>query len=604
MLRYLNLECPQSSLLNQRFSVHVQFLIEPSTSSIQRQESRNIEILESTPTVEIVLRAQSFDIQGSNTKIIQLQQNDDIEERFILIPRQLDQQLLKVDLYQQEQKIITLTRSINIVSGEGTGDEIFSPSQVETTLELKNQFSVSPADLELTVELEPNDNRTLYFTLNSKNPYIDCHHRSIGQVTLRDSPKQKMQSVYQQLGDLSSSYHCSPELDRRALKSVGNCLWEELIPDELKRKYWELPSDINSLLITSDEPWIPWEMIKPYRFNKGEEEQHPFWCEKFSMSRWLSGPGTVEKLPAQLVISVAPTITDLACLEREVAFLQNLNDFCFGISSIPTINSVLELETHIRNDEFSILHFACHGMFDNISPNYSAIQLNDGLLHPSDIRLNFQDIDLRPLIFINACHSGRSGFSFTKIGGWAERFVNARVGVFIGAMWEVNDELAFQFAKTFYTSLLKDNLTVSQALKKSRQAIKQSAPYNSTWLAYSLYADPEARVQLGDISGTVANTINQLPSFDNEPHKQELKELLSQLQTVVLATDLDDEDQQETLEQINAIASALSDNQNRKLQRKAKGAMVIIQDIVAALPPSAAMVSICNQLPDLMGQVF
>ena len=62
-------------------------------------------------------------------------------------------------------------------------------------------------------------------------------------------------------------------------------------------------------------------------------------------------------------------------------------------------------------------------------------------------------------------------------------------------MWEVNDELAFQFAKTFYTALLKDNLTIGEAFQKSRQVIRDLAPYNSTWLAYSLYANPQARIQ-------------------------------------------------------------------------------------------------------------
>ena len=109
---------------------------------------------------------------------------------------------------------------------------------------------------------------------------------------------------------------------------------------------------------------------------------------------------------------------------------------------------------------------------------------------------------------------------------------------------------------------------------------------------------------LGSISGQVTNTINKLPNFDREPDKKELKELLSQLQTIVLKANLNKEDKEDTLEQINAIATALPDNQNKKIKRKAKGAMGIIQDIVAALPPSAAMVTICNQLPDLINKIF
>ncbi|MGB0562083.1 MAG: CHAT domain-containing protein, partial [Spirulinaceae cyanobacterium] len=101
----------------------------------------------------------------------------------------------------------------------------------------------------------------------------------------------------------------------------------------------------------------------------------------------------------------------------------------------------------------------------------------------------------RPLIFINACHGGRSGFNFTGLGGWAERLIRARVSVFIGAMWEVSDELALKFAQTFYLALLKENKTIAESFRQAREEVRQIAPYNSTWLAYTLYADPEGRVK-------------------------------------------------------------------------------------------------------------
>lgn len=567
-IRYLNLECPKSSPINQRFSFHVQFLIELQEEAIQTEEIGNIEISESIPEVEIVLRAQSFDIQNTNTSTIQIQLDEDTEKRFVLIPLQLGEQQIRVDVYQHGQKVITAQDSITITGGTETGyTEFVSPSQVKTTLELSNQFLVSPPDLELTIELNQNDNRTLYFTLNSKNPYIDCHHRSIGQVTLHDSPEAKIQDVYERLGQLASNYSCNSKEARRELENVGNDLWRELIPENLKRKYWELPPDIHSLLITSDEPWIPWEIVKPFKFkNNGGVEQYPFWCEKFAMSRWLSGPGTVEKLPAKLVIPVAPTKTNLPCVEDEITFLQNLENLRLGISSIPPICSVSELDNYIQEPKFSILHFACHGMFDNTSPNYSTISLNDGSLRPSDIRLNFSNIYLRPLIFINACHSGRSGFSFTKIGGWAERFVNSRVGVFIGTMWEVSDEHALRFAKTFYTALLSENLTVSQAFLRSRLTIREEAPHNSTWLAYSLYADPEARIA--------------------EPG---IKDLLAQLQQAIDDPNLSDDDKKQTLEQLDALAVAGQNPQEQTMQKKAKRTVGFLKVIAEGVEPTTKL---------------
>ncbi|MEL6496289.1 MAG: CHAT domain-containing protein, partial [Cyanobacteria bacterium J06623_7] len=193
---------------------------------------------------------------------------------------------------------------------------------------------------------------------------------------------------------------------------------------------------------------------------------------------------------------VAPNNSNLPNVKKELDFLNQLDNLGSQISSVLTIDNGLTLKEYIQNNSFSILHFACHGMFDRNLPNDSAIQLTNDSLRPSDIKIKFKKV--RPLIFINACHGGRVGFSFTNIGGWAKRFVNARVGIFIGAMWEVNDELAYQFAETFYTFLLRDNLSIAESFQKSRQAIRKLAPYNSTWLAYSLYADPEAKIKLTD----------------------------------------------------------------------------------------------------------
>ena len=109
---------------------------------------------------------------------------------------------------------------------------------------------------------------------------------------------------------------------------------------------------------------------------------------------------------------------------------------------------------------------------------------------------------------------------------------------------------------------------------------------------------------LGDNYGTIANTINKLPNFENEPDKQELKNLLKQLQAVVIETELDEEDREDTIKQIQLIAKALENSQDGAMKKTAKTAMKMLRGTAAALPPSAAMVTICNQLPDLISKIF
>ena len=109
---------------------------------------------------------------------------------------------------------------------------------------------------------------------------------------------------------------------------------------------------------------------------------------------------------------------------------------------------------------------------------------------------------------------------------------------------------------------------------------------------------------LGDISGTVANIINQLPNFANEPNKQELKELLNQLKTAVLAAELEEEEKAESLEQIQKIASSLNNSQDGTVKKTAKTAMKLLRGTAAALPKGAAMLTICDRLPELIEKIF
>ncbi|MFZ1631062.1 MAG: CHAT domain-containing protein, partial [Anaerolineae bacterium] len=80
------------------------------------------------------------------------------------------------------------------------------------------------------------------------------------------------------------------------------------------------------------------------------------------------------------------------------------------------------------------------------------------------------------------------------LGGWAERFVQAGAGAFVGALWEVNDRLAAQFAAVFYEKLF-GGAALGDAFTAARTAIRDAAPNNPTWLAYVLYGEPLSLLQ-------------------------------------------------------------------------------------------------------------
>ena len=58
-------------------------------------------------------------------------------------------------------------------------------------------------------------------------------------------------------------------------------------------------------------------------------------------------------------------------------------------------------------------------------------------------------------------------------------------------LWEVTDRQALAFAQAFYTRLLAGD-PVAESVHAARLAARNGDP---TWLAYSVYAHPHARVR-------------------------------------------------------------------------------------------------------------
>lgn len=204
-------------------------------------------------------------------------------------------------------------------------------------------------------------------------------------------------------------------------------------------------------------------------------------------------------MAANKVVIVRPP-DNLRAAERELEYLANLPSVSNGlVTSVVHLDKKEDVLESFRAAGANIYHFACHGNFDQSDPNESRLRLKDGALTPRDIT-GAVKIGLRgakPIVFLNACHSGRMDFGLTRLGGWAQRFIEAGASAFIGTLWEVNDQLAADFAIEFYNRLLgivTEQQTLGHAAHGARMLIKGKASSNPTWLAYVVYGDPNARV--------------------------------------------------------------------------------------------------------------
>jgi hypothetical protein len=112
-----------------------------------------------------------------------------------------------------------------------------------------------------------------------------------------------------------------------------------------------------------------------------------------------------------------------------------------------------------------------------------------------------------------------------------------------------------------------------------------------------------AVVNLRDISGTVTNTIQQLPDPDDD--RPSIKTFLTQLQTAIEAdTHLGTDDKAKALEQVKVLAETGQNPQDGMVQKTAKTAAKILKGTVAALPSTTALVEAITKLLPLITKFF
>ena len=288
------------------------------------------------------------------------------------------------------------------------------------------------------------------------------------------------------------------EIGRR-LRTLGQDLYRDLLPLAMRRTWWRLHGDVTTLMIRSEEPWIPWELLVPVDDETRTSADHL--AATCGLTRWLRGPTppprTLEPGPILLLAAAAgdqgPVLT---ATEGERAALAALAGR-LGVELIELDHpNVDDVEAAILDGRPGIIHASAHGAFETGSPDESALIVGGRRpFRPSDLAGDLRQTLRRdrPLIFFNACHVGRQGWSLTRLGGWARNLLEGG-SVFLAPIWTVRDTLASLFAAVFYRRLGEGEALGTAALA-ARQATRAEDADLPTWLAYQVSGHPAARLR-------------------------------------------------------------------------------------------------------------
>jgi hypothetical protein len=347
-------------------------------------------------------------------------------------------------------------------------------------------------DLTLFVEeWQAGDDTQYRILLTANDPALELNLHTYGPFTLELDPAQFFADFFTEIEQLPLGTRAERDLADRRLAAKGAYLSQTLLPDDLREKLWTVRDRITSVIVQSEEPWIPWELCRLTGREDGRIVEGPFLCEAYTMTRWLPGIGFKRPLTLRNLALVVPDDSALPLSGAERAYVQSLARGRRKVTEVPA--TFAKLQDAFAKGVYDAWHFTGHGAARDENPDRSPILLAEGeQFTPESLSGAAANVGIpHPLVFINACQVGRAGMALTGIGGWANRFVEAGAGAFIGAYWSVYDEAAYTFATEVYTRLLK-GVPVGRAVRDARLAIRKAG--DPTWLAYTVFADPLATV--------------------------------------------------------------------------------------------------------------
>jgi len=145
--------------------------------------------------------------------------------------------------------------------------------------------------------------------------------------------------------------------------------------------------------------------------------------------------------------------------------------------------------------DFDVVHFACHGEFNDMQPLQSGLLLaqdgdDDGLLRVPDVfGLNLQKANL---VTLSACETALS-----KVRGgedWAgmsRGFIYAGTPSILATLWSVDDKSTAILMKNFYANWLTKGMSKPAALRQAQLDLKAIPEYNHPyyWAAFEMIGD-------------------------------------------------------------------------------------------------------------------
>jgi hypothetical protein len=274
-----------------------------------------------------------------------------------------------------------------------------------------------------------------------------------------------------------------------------------------------------AVLLVSAEPYIPWELacVEPPL----ESTRPPFLGAQVALGRWLRQrgsaagrppahpPSRIEVRHMAVMAGMYKAESGLARLpeaEAEASTLQRNYDAVPLPASLQGVKQLLDAKMSRHGQPIGgaeAIHFAGHGDYDPATPDSAVVYLSDGApLFASLFGSARYGGASSPMFFLNACMAGIGDELLGDAGGFPGNCLDGGFAGVLGALWEIDDQLAHQVAIEFWRRALPLGDTEPEplgAILRNLRAkyVPDAVPAPAaTYLAYVYYGHPRLTLRL------------------------------------------------------------------------------------------------------------
>jgi hypothetical protein len=323
------------------------------------------------------------------------------------------------------------------------------------------------------------------------------HTRLIDDTTILPPPIVADMDGVSRTGNLPPGVDLGSGSDRLGalLQDVGELMYRLFLPESMQRYLLETES---SLTITTNDLELPWELM----FDGAE-----FVClrrpvARMPLGRALPRSDQSRQSPGKLrflFVHADPDGTLGSARDEVHTIATALRNEWQNEVEVDVVEDATgqDLNERLRRGGYDVIHYAGHAHFDGERGELSGLLLADHeVFFAQKIRRLLKG---RPLVFLNACQSGRTAneqevqrvesYFARPAEGLASAFIYGGALGCIGSIWPIYDQPASLFAIECYNRVLQGYM-IGDALRTARELSRATHPDDVTWASFVLYGDP------------------------------------------------------------------------------------------------------------------